>query len=45
MKANLGILPQLEGRTTSKSDRAMAYAERSTRDLDSYMKNYRNRSH
>ena len=40
MKANLGILPPLEDKIKSKSDRAKAYAERSTLDLDSYMKNY-----
>jgi methylenetetrahydrofolate--tRNA-(uracil-5-)-methyltransferase len=40
MKANLGILPPLEDRFKSKSDRALAYAERSAKDLNLYMKNY-----
>jgi methylenetetrahydrofolate--tRNA-(uracil-5-)-methyltransferase len=40
MKANLGILPPLEDRFKSKSDRAMAYAERSAKDLNLYMKDY-----
>jgi methylenetetrahydrofolate--tRNA-(uracil-5-)-methyltransferase len=39
MKANLGILHQLEGKYKSKSDRAKAFSERSSHDLDSYIKN------
>lgn len=37
MKANLGILPPLEEKIKSKTDRAKAYAERSAYDLDSFL--------
>jgi methylenetetrahydrofolate--tRNA-(uracil-5-)-methyltransferase len=37
MKANLGILQPLTAKIKNKSDRAKAYAERSTRDLDDYL--------
>jgi len=38
MKANLGILPQLEGRYKSKPERAKAFAERSALDMDMFLK-------
>jgi methylenetetrahydrofolate--tRNA-(uracil-5-)-methyltransferase len=37
MKANLGILPHLDGKFKSKSERAKAYAERSAHDLDIFL--------
>ena len=37
MKANLGILQPLAGKIKNKGDRARAYAERSTRDLEEYL--------
>jgi methylenetetrahydrofolate--tRNA-(uracil-5-)-methyltransferase len=40
MKANLGILPNLEGKIKNKSDRAKAYAERSAHDLDIFLNRF-----
>lgn len=37
MGANFGILPELENRPRDKRERGQAYADRSLRDLDSYI--------